>query len=195
MRHESTSGLSDLSLQLDEPRTTLGLTVPLRRTYTSYHAERRPPADFYSSYYNSNRRSVKGAVASLEAGSKTKISRKQDMLDAADTYPVAQTSSDESSASADEDHEAPTAGPAGDEGVMYSFDANSGPNHGSQILNVALAKAIEKYEDKETVKLVRKEYEMIDDDGESLGLTPVKKGKGKGKDRSANVEDEDYEFV
>ena len=118
------------------------------------------------------------------------------MADAADNSPIAQNSSDESSVSADEDHEAPTtAGPAGDEGVMYSFDANSGPSQGSQILNVALARAIEKYEDKETVKLVRKEYDMIDDDGESLGLSPVKRGKGKGKDRSMVVDDEDYEFV
>lgn len=60
-------------------------------------------------------------------------------------------------------------------------------------MNVALAKAIEKYEDKETVKLVRREYEVLDDEGESLGLSPVKRGKGAKV--TIGGEDEDYEFV
>lgn len=76
---------------------------------------------------------------------------------------------------------------------MYSFDAVAAPTHGSQILNTALAKAIEKYEDKETTKLVRNEYEILDAGEEELGLTPIKSSKGKGK--AIDAEDEEYEFV
>jgi hypothetical protein len=60
-------------------------------------------------------------------------------------------------------------------------------------LNVALAKAVERFEEKETAKLVRNEYEVVDSEGESVGLTPVKT-KGKAK-KVAEAEEEDYEFV
>ena len=106
------------------------------------------------------------------------------------------TSTDES-ASSGSDFDEGTPSPPPDAGVMYSFDAASGPSHGSQILNTALAKAVEKFEEKETVKLVKTEYEIVDSEGESIGLTPVKKGKGKAKAESVPVPDadEDYEFV
>lgn len=133
------------------------------------------------------RREAKGAVASLAHGAK--MARKRDMLEG-------NAVSDDSSSS-NSDHDELTPSPAPDAGVMYSFDATRGPSEGSQILNVALAKAVKKYEEKETVKLVKNEYNVIDSDGESVGLTPVKKGKAKAKAAPAVVpdEDEDYEFV
>lgn len=133
------------------------------------------------SNFNFNRRYTKGAVASLEHG--TKIARKHDMLEGT------AISSDES-----DDVDSDTPSPPADAGVMYSFDAVRGPSEGSQILNVALAKAVEKFEEKETVKLVKNEYEVLDSEGESLGLTPSKKGKGKAK-AAVVEEDDDYEFV
>ena len=84
-----------------------------------------------------------------------------------------------------------------DIGVMYSFDAPRGPTHGSQILNGALSKALQKFEEKETARLVKNEYDVIDSEGESVGLSPLKKGKGKAKAEPAVMldEDEDYEWI
>jgi|TARA_R110002003_G_scaffold108_1_gene9056 hypothetical protein len=89
--------------------------------------------------------------------------------------------------SADEDIEHSSAAPAPDAEVAYSFDAARGPSHGSQILNHALEKAIERYEVKETDKLIKNEYEVLDVDTEVLSPLPKK----------SNVapEDEDYYFV
>lgn len=137
----------------------------------------------FSSEYNLKRRETKGAVASLAHGAR--ITRKHDMLEGN----TAVASSDDSSSSSSDHDDAP----APDAGVMYSFDASKGPTQGSQILNVALAKAVERFEEKETAKLVRNEYEVVDSEGESIGLTPVKeKGKRKVGQEEA---DEDYEFV
>ena len=90
--------------------------------------------------------------------------------------------SDESGVSADEEHES----------------VARLPSSGELILNTALAKAIEQYEDKETTKLVKKEWEVVDDDdGESLGSSG-KKGPWvgrKGKGTVIPAEDQEYEFV
>jgi hypothetical protein len=46
--------------------------------------------------------------------------------------------------------------------VMYSFDAKRGPTHGSAILGAALNQAVERFENKQTEKLVQ-EYDLVDD--------------------------------
>lgn len=126
------------------------------------------------------------------------MTRKHDILDAATTD---LPSSDESSASSSSDHDDDTspALPPPDAGVMYSFDAARGPSEGSQILNVALLKAMQKFEEKETAKLVKNEYDVIDSEGESVGLSPVKrKGKGKAAEKAVlvdAVDEDEYEFV
>lgn len=75
--------------------------------------------------------------------------------------------------------------------VLYGFETTCAPSHGSQILNTALAKAIEQYEDKETIKLVRNEYELLDaDEDEAHNL-----GQASARPRLLDAEDEDYEFV
>ena len=43
---------------------------------------------------------------------------------------------------------------------MYSYDARSGPNRGSEVLGNAVSKAVERYENKVTEKLV-KEYDVV----------------------------------
>ncbi|OCL06275.1 hypothetical protein AOQ84DRAFT_378775 [Glonium stellatum] len=92
--------------------------------------------------------------------------------------------------SADEDVEEASAAPVPDADITYSFDAARGPSHGSQILGLALAKAIERYEVRATDKLIKEEYEVLDTDGESIASGPSRKGK-----KNTVVEEEDYEFV
>ena len=113
-------------------------------------------------FYNVKRRETKAAVASLAHG--TKIARKHDMLEGTSASAVSDNSSDSNS---DRDEVATSTAP--DAGVMYSFDAASGPTHGSEILNSALAKAVERFEEKETVRLVKAEYDIVDSEGEIVG--------------------------
>lgn len=93
------------------------------------------------------------------------------------------SASDESSADEDVDH--PSAAPAPDADIAYSYDAPRGPSHGSQILNYALDQAVERFETKETEKLVKSEYEVLDLDDDDA---PRSK-------RRVAPEDEEYEFV
>jgi len=92
--------------------------------------------------------------------------------------------------SADEEVEEASAAPQPDADITYSYDAAHGPSQGSQILSLALAKAVERFEDQVTHKLVKEEYEVLDNDGESLPQSPLKKGK-----RASGTEEDDYEFV
>lgn len=92
------------------------------------------------------------------------------------------SASDDSSADEDVDH--PSTAP--DAEIAYSFDATRGPSHGSQILNRALEQAIERFETKETDKLIKNEYEVLDIDAEALSPRPKRK---------VAAEDEEYEFV
>ena len=88
--------------------------------------------------------------------------------------------------SADEDVEHPSAAPAPDAEIAYSYDAHRGPSHGSQILNNALEKAVERFETKETEKLVKNEYEVLDRDFDDEDPRPK---------RHVAPEDEEYDFV
>lgn len=141
------------------------------------------------SNYNLKRKEAKGAVAALQNGAKT--ARKQDMLEG--------TAVSDDSSNSSSDHDESTPSPPADANVMYSFDAVRAPSQGSQILNAALAKAVERFEERETVKLVKSEYDVLDSEGESVGLTAVKKSKAKGKAKEEAMivpdADEDYEFV
>lgn len=89
--------------------------------------------------------------------------------------------------SADEDIDEPCAAPVPDAEITYSFDAERGPSHGSQILGQALAQAIEKFEVRQTDKLIKEEYDVLDA-GEVLSPGPKFRKGGE-------VEDEDYEFI
>lgn len=71
-----------------------------------------------------------------------------------------------SDSSAEEDIKEASAAPQLD--IMYSYDAAHGPGRGSQILGMALARAVEKFETKETEKLV-KEYEFVGKENDAIG--------------------------
>ncbi|KAI9820354.1 MAG: hypothetical protein M1827_005976 [Pycnora praestabilis] len=95
--------------------------------------------------------------------------------------------------SADEDVTEASAAPAPDAEITYSYDARGGPGKGSQILGMALAKAVEKFEVKETERLVDEEYEVLGEDGEPVARGKAKKGKGKAEIEEGD--DEDFELV
>jgi hypothetical protein len=107
------------------------------------------------------------------------------------------TSDEASSNNSASDFSDGTPSPPADADITYSFDASRGPTQGSQIFNVALAQAVEKFEERETVKLVKNEYDVLDADGESV-VGPAKKVKSKLRGMGATRvpdADEDYEFV
>ncbi|QVM10252.1 hypothetical protein D8B26_004912 [Coccidioides posadasii str. Silveira] len=70
--------------------------------------------------------------------------------------------------------------PAGDVDVFYSFDARTGPRAGEHLLSVALERAVERFETKETEKLVR-EYDFVDE--------------RESTDGGYAANDDDYEFI
>lgn len=71
-----------------------------------------------------------------------------------------------SDSSAEEDVKEASAAPVPDAGITYSFDASRGPRGGSQILTMAINKAVERFETKVTEKLVKDEYEVVRKDAE-----------------------------
>ena len=82
-----------------------------------------------------------------------KMARKHD--------PVFDTDTSASDTSTEEDIRNASTAPEPDVGYTYSFDASRGPGKGSQILGLALAKAVEKFETKATDKLIREEYDVV----------------------------------
>jgi hypothetical protein len=94
-----------------------------------------------------------------------------------------------SDSSAEEDVEEPSSAPAPDADVTYSYDAERGPSHGSQILGIALARAVERYEVRQTDKLIKEEYEVLDVARDALSPGP------KVSNKKVAPEDEDYEFI
>jgi len=90
--------------------------------------------------------------------------------------------------SADEDVDEPSAAPAPDAEITYSYDAERGPSHGSQVLGMALAQAIERFEVRQTDKLIKEEYEVLDVN-DAFSSAP-KAGR-----KAVPTEDDDYEFI
>lgn len=136
--------------------------------------------------YNVSRRVRGAALASMHNGAK--LNRKSDMNE--DHLP-----SDASESNSDDGFGLPS--PIAEPSPLYSFDAKRSPSHGSQILNAALAKAVQQFEERETARIVKDEYSVLDAEGEVVQPSPIKKSKAKAKAKSANNPDadEDYEFV
>ncbi|KAG9820306.1 hypothetical protein KCU63_g17916, partial [Aureobasidium melanogenum] len=150
--------------------------------FTKGRGDNPKPVKRSKTYSQSYRHAEKsGLFCAAYVPGKAKIARKKDMLADADEYAV---SSEDSSGTSGDEATTPSE-------ILYGFDNLRVPSHGSQILNTALAKAIEQYEDKETVKLVRNEYEILDADEEeahNLGHVSV-------KPKLLDAEDAEYEFV
>ena len=87
-----------------------------------------------------------------------------------------------SDSSTEEDVKEASAAPEPDAGYTYSYDAPRGPGKGSQVLGIALAKAVEKFETKATEKLIKEEYEVV--------------GSEKGETHAGyTADDDDFELV
>ena len=80
--------------------------------------------------------------------------------------PVGRPENAMTESSAEDEVEEPSAATEPDAGITYSFDAARGPNKGSDILSMAINKAVERYETKATEKLVRDEYDVVSPDEE-----------------------------
>ena len=70
-----------------------------------------------------------------------------------------------------------------DADITYTFDHATGPTGGDQILGDALAKAVERFETTQTERLVNKEYEVLDSEGEAVRR--VQRGSGGGSGANA----------
>lgn len=134
------------------------------------------------------------------SASKAANDKKRDMHAARAEYPVIarklpalNTAEDSSSGASSEEENIEEVLDLYDVGLVHGATVDRAPTSGSQILNSALARAIEAFEDKETTRLVRNEWSVLDDDGEEMGFSPVKKTRGR-KDKVARLEDE-YEMV
>ena len=123
---------------------------------------------------------------------RAKLARKQDIV--GETQGSSSNSPD---SSADEDVVEASAAPEPDAGITYSFDAARGPSGGSQVLSQALARAVERFENHETARIVNEQYEVLDAEGEIVEHRGVaKKGGVKGiKAATAEVDEDEYEFV
>ena len=87
-----------------------------------------------------------------------------------------------SDSSTEEDINEASAAPEPDAGYTYSYDAPRGPGKGSQILGIALARAVEKFETNAMEKLVKDEYEVVGNEKEDMLIGYA-------------AEDDDFELV
>jgi len=79
-----------------------------------------------------------------------------------------------------------------DAGVLYSFDSKKSP--GKQVaLGGLVDQAEEKWRAKETDRLVKMEYAVLDREGEVLGKRGVKASGGAKK--AVDDDDDDFEIV
>ena len=86
------------------------------------------------------------------------------------------------SSAGEEDGRIACAAPVPDSEIMYSYDATHGPGRGTDVLSHAVTKAVQRYENKVTEKLV-KEYEFVDN------------GKEFADDYAADADEDDFEMI
>ncbi|KAI9721051.1 MAG: hypothetical protein M1812_002532 [Candelaria pacifica] len=169
--------------------------------YNRYHADKAKWAHGEATYAPGRRNDIaEGTVrpvhpqqkvnAAIRRGVGLDLKRLDHRNKMARKFQVLDEASSPSDLSAEEDvaGEATTA-PEPDADITYSFDASRGPRKGSQILSLALTKAVENFEVKETDRIIKEEYEVLDEDGE-----PVKRGRGA-KHAKIETDYEDFELV
>ncbi|CAF9925173.1 MAG: hypothetical protein ALECFALPRED_002917 [Alectoria fallacina] len=158
----SDNGLNDLAkehkLEQDHKREldqkhkwALGEGLPTRG-----HPSRRPAKPYTTSYSKAVRREVE--FQQNRAAQVAKISRKHESRFDNDACT--------SDSSTEEDVKEASAAPEPDAGYTFSYDALRGPSKGSQILGIAVAKAVENFETKATEKLIKEEYEVVGNEKE-----------------------------
>lgn len=81
-----------------------------------------------------------------------------------DLLEITQTSD---AGSSDEEMADTSAAPLPDAGVMYSYDAQSGPTSGNDILSNAVMQAVKRFENKQTEQLIKTEYDLVLDGKEA----------------------------
>jgi hypothetical protein len=86
------------------------------------------------------------------------------------------------SSAGEEDAREASAAPVPDAEIMYSYDATHGPGRGTDVLSHAVTKAVQRYENKVTEKLV-KEYDFVD------------AGKDVGDGYAADADEDDFEMI
>ncbi|KAI9803120.1 MAG: hypothetical protein M1833_001191 [Piccolia ochrophora] len=110
--------------------------------------EKRPPRSTF------DRREHESNTNKLSR--QTHVARKLDFL--------AEQSATESDRSDEDAHDGAREPPI-DVDITYSYDAPRGPRNGDNILGLALAKAVEKFEGQETEKMIQEEYEIVSPSG------------------------------
>ena len=89
-----------------------------------------------------------------------------------------------SDSSADEEVGGPSPAPEPDAGITYSFDAPRGASQGGDVLSQAVAQAVDRFEKRETEKLVNAEYDVVSRDGD-----------GDDHDGEGYAADDDFELI
>ena len=69
------------------------------------------------------------------------------------------------------------------------------PSQGSQILGLALAKAIERFEVRETDRIIKNEYEVLGSDGEAVEAKAKHKAGTTAAAPPTALDEAEYEFV
>lgn len=87
---------------------------------------------------------------------------------------------DQISAGSDDDVELEAPDNCPDEGITYSFDAATGPGKGSHVLSAALTDAVERFEGKQTDKLIKDEYEVVQPESPTAGPSVRSDGPSSG---------------
>lgn len=135
------------------------------------------------------RRLIKGSLRSANASDRKYLAKEVHKERIARKLPRLADDGLQSDSSAEEDVEEASAAPEPDAEITYSYDAAHGPGQGSQILSVAVAQAVERFENHATDKLVKEEYEVLDNEGEAVAINMARKG------RHGVAEEDEYEFV
>ncbi|KAI9689953.1 MAG: hypothetical protein M1822_009835 [Bathelium mastoideum] len=155
--------------------------------YETSNGKRHPRRQSPQTVNAAIRRETGKHLASLSH--RDKLARKQDLVV---DEPQGTSSAD---SSADEDVIEASAAPEPDAGITYSYDAARGPSGGSQVLSEALARAVERFENHETARIVHEQYEVLDAEGEVVEEQQRGGKKGGAKAGKTAADEEEYEFV
>ncbi|SMQ47324.1 unnamed protein product [Zymoseptoria tritici ST99CH_3D1] len=159
----------------------------------------KPVKPFPTNIHNSRRRHTATALAASAA----KSAKFRPAHPTSDDHPAlssSPSSGSNSESTSDLEADAPEAAE-----ITYTYDHPTGPVAASEILTAALARAVERFEDAETVRLVKGEWDVLDEEGEVVRIGKGGKAVGGGGKKmvapptqggvKARDVDEDWEVV